>query len=208
MTISQALLAFVVAAALLTLTPGLDTALVLRTAAAKGARAAWGAALGIGAGCIAWAALVSVGLGAVLAASPAAFVALKWTGAAYLAWLGVRLLIAPRRAFPAGEDGPAAPGAAADFRQGFLTNALNPKVGVFYLTFLPQFIPAGVNAGAFSFVLASIHVALSLVWFAVLIAATARVSRALAGPNVLTALDRLTGAVFLGFGVKLALTRL
>jgi threonine/homoserine/homoserine lactone efflux protein len=207
MTTAQALLAFLVAATLLTLAPGPDSALILRSAAVKGARAAWAAAAGISVGCLMWGAAVSAGLGALLAASPQAFTALKWAGAAYLVWLGLGLLLRPRHSPAAITAAPGAAGSEA-FRQGLLTNALNPKIGVFYVTFLPQFIPAGASVAAFSFVLAAIHVALSLVWFAVLIVATAKVSRALSRPATIAALDRLTGAVFVGFGVKLALTRL
>lgn len=206
MTTVQALFAFLVAASLLTLAPGPDSALIMRSAAVKGARDAWAAAAGISAGCLLWGAAVSAGLGALLAASPQAFTALKWAGAAYLVWLGLGLLLKPRQAQAAA----ALPGAGSGqaFRQGLFTNALNPKIGVFYITFLPQFIPAGASVALFAFVLAAIHVALSLAWFAVLIVATAKVSRALSHPATITALDRLTGVVFVGFGVKLALTRL
>lgn len=207
MTTAQALLAFLVAATLLTLAPGPDSALILRTAAVKGARDAWAAAAGISIGCLMWGAAVSAGLGALLAASPQAFTALKWAGAAYLVWLGLGLVVKPRHAQGTVATLPGASAAQA-FRQGLFTNALNPKIGVFYITFLPQFIPAGASVAAFSFVLAAIHVALSLVWFAVLVVATAKVSRALARPGTVAWLDRLTGAVFVGFGVKLALTRL
>ena len=92
-------------------------------------------------------------------------------------------------------------------RQGFLTNILNPKVGVFYITFLPQFIPRGVDVVPFSLLLAGIHVALSLVWFAALIAVTAPLGRLLRRPRAVKAMDRLTGGVFLAFGARLALTR-
>lgn len=207
MTTAQALLAFLVAATLLTLAPGPDSALILRTAAVKGARDAWAAAAGISIGCLMWGAAVSAGLGALLTASPQAFTALKWAGAAYLVWLGLGLLLKPRHAQGTVATIPGASAAQA-FRQGLFTNALNPKIGAFYLTFLPQFIPAGASVAAFAFVLAAIHVALSLLWFAVLVVATAKVSRALARPAAVAALDRLTGAVFVGFGVKLALTRL
>jgi threonine/homoserine/homoserine lactone efflux protein len=207
MTTAQALLAFLVAATLLTLAPGPDSALILRSAAVRGARDAWAAAAGISVGCLMWGAAVSAGLGALLAASPQAFTALKWAGAAYLVWLGLGLLLKPRQS-PAVASAVSGATSGEAFRQGLFTNALNPKIGVFYVTFLPQFIPAGASVAAFSFVLAAIHVALSLVWFAVLIVATAKVSRALSRPATIAALDRLTGAVFVGFGVKLALTRL
>lgn len=206
MTVFGAIAAFLVAATLLTITPGVDTAMVLRTAASDGARRAVAAGVGICLGCLVWGAAVALGLGAVLAASPLAFTLIKAAGAAYLVWLGIGLLRAPRR----GMD--MAGGAAAGndwrvLRRGLLTNLLNPKVGVFYITFLPQFVPAGVSVAGFSFLLAALHVALSLVWFGVLIAATVPLGRWLARPGVVTVMDRLTGLVFIGFGVRLALVR-
>ena len=147
---------------------------------------------------------VALGLTALLAASTAAYAVLRWAGAAYLLYLGVRLLLSPRAALPI----EAAPSAAGHpFRRGLFTNLLNPKVGVFYVSFLPQFIPTGVNAPAWSFLLASIHVALGLAWFAILIGAIDRARRWLTRPSVVRTLDRVTGCVFVGFGLSLALSR-
>ncbi len=199
------LLAFIVAAALLTMTPGVDTAMVLRVATVEGRRSAAAAAAGICAGCLGWGALVALGLAALLRASPLAYDVLKWMGAAYLLWLAAGLLWRPRDGL-AGPDAPMRSGAGALFLRGFLTNALNPKMGIFYVTFLPQFIPAGVAIGPHAFLLASIHVALAVVWFAALIGATAGLSRWLRRPAVIRTLDRVTGAVFIAFGVRLALS--
>lgn len=202
------LLAFAAAAGLLTLTPGVDTALVLRTAATAGPRAGAAAGLGICLGLLGWGLAAAVGLAALLAASPLAFTALKWAGAAYLLYLGVRMLAAPRTAALSAPMAPAGArdaGLAAPFRRGLLTNALNPKVGVFYVTFLPQFIPAGIAAPGFSLLLAGLHVLLSLVWFALLIALTVPLGRLLARPAVVLGLDRATGCVFIAFGLRLAL---
>ncbi len=206
MTMLQPILAFVLAASVLTVTPGLDTALVLRTAAVSGARPAWFAGVGVALGCLVWGAAVSVGLGALLAASELAYTIVRWAGAAYLLWLGIGLIARPRREV---DPGGAAPGRNAwqGLRRGLLTNLLNPKVGIFYITFLPQFVPAGANVAVFSFLLAAIHCALGLAWFAALIAATVPLARALARPRVVRALDRLTGGIFVAFGVKLALVR-
>jgi threonine/homoserine/homoserine lactone efflux protein len=90
-------------------------------------------------------------------------------------------------------------------RRGFLTNLLNPKIGVFYVTFLPQFVQLGANVALFSFALACIHVTLGTTWFAILIAATAPLNRQLRRSAVVRMLDRMTGGVFIGFGVKLAI---
>lgn len=207
MTVLQALLAFAVAAGLLTITPGLDTALVLRTAAVEGPRRAALAGLGVVAGCLVWGAAVAFGLSALLDASQFAFQVLRWAGAAYLLWLGVNLILKPRDRFEA-TGGPAPGGGGlAWMRRGFLTNLLNPKVGVFYVSFLPQFLPDGVAAGPFIFLLAVLHAVLGLVWFAALIAATRPIAGALQKAAVVRWLDRLTGGVFLAFGLRLALER-
>jgi threonine/homoserine/homoserine lactone efflux protein len=92
-------------------------------------------------------------------------------------------------------------------RRGFLTNLLNPKVGVFYVSFLPQFLPDGVPAGPFIFLLAALHALMGLAWFALLIAATRPIAGALQRAAVVRWLDRVTGGVFLGFGLRLALER-
>jgi threonine/homoserine/homoserine lactone efflux protein len=218
MTPATALLAFSVAAILLTLTPGLDTALVLRTAASTGARQALMAGFGVCLGCLAWGAVVALGLGSLLMVSTLAYDALRYAGAAYLFWLGAKLLWnarpgargtaaapadeAPQTALPSGADAP-----LRWFTRGFLTNLLNPKIGVFYATFLPQFIPAGVSVLGFSLLLAGIHAAMGMAWFAVLVAATRPLGRWLARPSVKRAMDRVTGLVFVAFGLRLVLER-
>jgi threonine/homoserine/homoserine lactone efflux protein len=203
-SLEAALIAFVLAAALLTITPGLDTAMVLRTAAVQGPRTAALAALGIVLGCLAWGAAVALGLGALLGTSSLAYVALKWAGAAYLAWLGVKLMLNPRSRFDLDAQRPQRGNWLV---RGFLNNLLNPKIGVFYVSFLPQFTPAGYPAGPFIFLLAVIHAALGVIWFATLIAATSPMQRWLAREAVVRWIDRATGAVFVGFGLRLALDR-
>lgn len=207
MTITEALLAFIAAASILTITPGVDTALVLRSAGAGGPRPASYASIGIALGCLIWGASVSIGLGALLAVSEIAFTILKWAGAAYLLYLGLKLVLRPRQHFDLSEVASTQIDSWQSFRQGLLTNLLNPKVGVFYITLLPQFVPAGVNVALFSFLLAAIHVLLGLAWFAVLIVATIPLERVLRRPRVVKAMDRVTGGVFVAFGVKLALSK-
>lgn len=202
MSIAESLIAFSVAAALLTLTPGLDTALMLRTAAVEGPRRAASTGAGILSGCLVWGAMVAVGLGALLTASETAFTLLKWAGAAYLVWMGAGMILKPRRQF----DLTAAP-KAGGFSRGLMTNLLNPKVGVFYVSFLPQFVPAGVPAAPWMFGLAALHAAMGVIWFAVLVGATVPLSGLLKRSGVVAWLDRVTGGVLLGFGVKLALAR-
>src|SRR5205085_6062463 len=119
MTLAQSLIAFLIAAGLLTMTPGLDTAMVLRAATVEGRRPAALAALGIGLGCLVWGASVALGLGALLTASPLAFEALKWGGAAYLLFLGARLILQPRRSAAIdAQTNPHGAGQAGPLRRG------------------------------------------------------------------------------------------
>jgi threonine/homoserine/homoserine lactone efflux protein len=203
--VETALIAFVAAATLLTITPGLDTAMVLRTAAVEGPRTAALAGLGIICGCLAWGAAVALGLGVLLAASSLAYAALKWAGAAYLTWLGIKLILRPRSQLDLGAAGTGPRGNW--WARGFLNNLLNPKIGVFYVSFLPQFVPAHVPAAPFVFLLAAIHGVIGAIWFAALILATTPLKRWLQREAVVRWIDRVTGAVFVGFGLRLALDR-
>ncbi len=211
MTVIGALGAFTVAAGLLTITPGLDTAMVLRTAAAEGPRRAILAAAGISLGCLVWGVAAAFGLGVLLTASKTAYTLLKWAGAAYLAWLGLGMLLKPRQSFDF--DAAQARGVSGRggrdswFVRGLMTNLLNPKVGVFYVSFLPQFVPPNVAAAPFIVLLAAIHVGLSAFWFAGLISATRPLKRWLSRGAVVRWLDRVTGGVFIAFGARLALDR-
>lgn len=204
MSVTDALMAFTFAAALLTLTPGLDTALILRTATVEGARKAIQAQLGINAGCLAWAAAVAFGLGALIAVSELAYNLLKWCGAGYLAWLGVQMLLKPRQQMG---DVTLSSGSQNAFLRGFFGNLLNPKVGIFYVSFLPQFIPTGHSPVLWTFGLVLIHVVLGTLWSALLIGSTRKLSGILKQEGVVKWLDRTTGAVFLLFAAKLALSR-
>lgn len=203
MTVIDALMAFTFAATLLTLTPGLDTALILRTSAVEGTRKAIQAQLGINAGCLVWAAMVAFGLGALIAVSELAYNLLKWCGAAYLVWLGVQMLLRPRQSM--GSVAMSA-GARSGFMRGFFGNLLNPKVGIFYVSFLPQFIPAGHSPVLWTFGLVMIHVLLGTLWSALLIGSTRRLSGFLQREKVVKWLDRTTGTVFLLFATKLAVS--
>jgi len=208
LTISHALLAFTLAAGVLTITPGLDTALVLRTAAVEGGRRAILAGIGICCGCLAWGFAASVGLGALLAASQLAYRILRFAGAGYLIFLGLSIVLRKHKSEIAmGEVRDAKANASAPqwFLRGLLTNLLNPKVG--YVTFLPQFIPAGVPVTSFSVLLAAIHAIEGLLWFSLLVLATRPLSRWLHRPRVAKTLDRTTGAVLVGFGLGLMLEK-
>ncbi|WP_457789729.1 LysE family translocator [Pseudomonas sp. PL-6] len=205
MPIAENLIAFTLAATLLTLTPGIDTALVLRTAAVEGRRQALRAALGINAGCLLWGAAVAFGLGALLAVSEFAYNLLKYCGAAYLAWLGLNLLLRPRSSLALAQA--SGKPDANWFLRGLLGNLLNPKVGIFYVSFLPQFIPQGQPLIAWTFALVGIHVALGLIWALALIGATEPLGHWLRRAAVIRWLDRSTGLIFVLFAARLALSR-
>ncbi|HTH98060.1 MAG TPA: LysE family translocator [Stellaceae bacterium] len=209
MTIAQSLVAFTVAALLMAMTPGLDTALVLRVAAIEGTRRAVLATLGIASGCLVWGAAVALGLGMLMAQSAVAFGVVKLAGATYLAWLGLGMLLRPRSAMALPEGMEAGKGSSRTtwFWKGLFSNLLNPKVGVFYLSFLPQFVPQGVATGPFTMLLAAIHAGLGFGWCCCLAMATQPLARLLRRPRVMRWLDRVTGCVFLAFGARLVLAR-
>jgi threonine/homoserine/homoserine lactone efflux protein len=210
MTISESVIAFTAAAAVLTATPGLDTALVLRTAAVEGARKGMLAGFGICLGTLIWGVTASAGLGALFAASTIAYNVVRVAGAIYLTFLGVKLIwstFQKREAVTAEAEETTRTTDFGWFYRGLFTNLLNPKVGVFYVTFLPQFIPVGMNVFAFSTLLASIHVVQGLLWFLMITQATQRCSALFRRPAFRKSLDGALGAVFLGFAFKLASER-
>lgn len=198
------LLAFFGAASILTVTPGVDTAMVLRSVAASGRRSAALAAIGIALGCMIWGVAVSIGLGALLQTSELAYATIKWAGAGYLLWLGIKLILKPRTDMDIDERKGQSPAGSDAFWKGFLTNLLNPKVGVFYITFLPHFVPDKANVASYTLFLAFLHVLLTLTWFCALIAATIPLSKFLRRPESVRMLDRFTGILFVAFSVRLA----
>ncbi|KNH34375.1 LysE family translocator [Pantoea agglomerans] len=201
------LFSFLFAITILTLTPGFDTALVLRSAVAQGAKRASVTALGITLGCLVWGVAVGFGLGALLLASEMAYNLLKWLGAAWLLYLGLKLLLKPRQAAIDSQHPALQQGYLACFSRGLLGNLLNPKVGIFYVSFLPQFIPAGASVALWCSLMALAHMLLGLIWNAVLIGGSHYFAGHLRKPRVLKVMDRLTGCVFIGFAAKLALSR-
>ncbi|QHC23881.1 LysE family translocator [Streptomyces sp. GS7] len=212
---------FALIVGLLTLTPGLDTALILRTAALGHRRRAWGVVLGIQCGTLVWGALTALGVTALLTASHLAYEILRWVGAAYLVWMGGRLLWATRRRSSREISRTAAAGGATvartqagkgagdtllgGWRQGVVTNLLNPKMGAFYVAVLPQFIPAGASSLAAGMLLAGVHILLAVVWACALIAFARLLRDRLQRPSARRCLDRVTGTVIAAFGIRLAL---
>jgi RhtB (resistance to homoserine/threonine) family protein len=199
-------LLFVGIVALLTITPGADMAMVARSVFTGGRRDAFATTLGISAGCLVWAFASAVGVAAVLAASQTAYDALRLVGAAYLVWLGVQSLLAARRGAP---EVPAAAGQrrASPFRQGLLTNLFNPKIAVFYSTFLPQFIAPGDPALVLSLALAGVHIALGIAWLSLYAWLLDRAVTAFKGSRLRRTLDAVTGTVLVGLGLRLAAER-
>jgi threonine/homoserine/homoserine lactone efflux protein len=196
------LLAFVGAAILIALTPGADTALVVRNALVAGAPAARRTALGSSAGLLVWGAASACGVAAVLNASAEVFTAVKLAGAAYLVWLGLQAI---RHAGAHEAGGRARSG--SPFRQGLFCNLLNPKAGIFFTALLPQFVSPDDPALLVSLLMTAIAAVASLAWLSVYATVVPRAGDVLRRPPVRRALDRATGAVLIGLGVRLALTR-
>jgi threonine/homoserine/homoserine lactone efflux protein len=198
---------FVAAGLLLNITPGADLALIGARSAAQGFRCGAAAALGVGAGCVVHVAAAALGLSALIASSAAAFAVLRWAGAAYLVWLGIGLLRGSGASASTVAAGPTPTVTwRRSFAQGFLTNALNPKVALFFLAFLPQFIDAAAPDKALAFValgaVFAVNGTLVNVAFAALIA---RLRGALGSqPTVGRWLGRGVGALFITLGVRLA----
>lgn len=190
---------------LLTVSPGADMALVARTTIARGRGAAFVTSLGICSGLLVHAAASALGLSVILATSAEAFTVVKIAGAVYLAYLGVRSLRESFRDTPDADARTVRPGAS--FVQGLLNNVLNPKVAVFYLTFLPQFIDPSGNVLAQSLAFAFAHGLMGIVWLSAYAYVLARLSAFFARRGVRQWLERVTGVVLVGLGARLALER-
>ncbi len=205
MNLDPRLVAFVGVAAVLTILPGADMALVMRNVLALGRPRTMLTIAGIACGCVIHATASALGMSAVLATSATAFTVMKTAGAAYLVWIGVQSF-RTRDAVTA-SGGSRGTRATAPFAQGFLTNVLNPKVAIFYLTFLPQFIAPGEPVLRRSLFLAGIHIAMGVVWLSAYAWFIERLGTVLARPNVKAWLERATGGLLIALGVRLAWDR-
>jgi threonine/homoserine/homoserine lactone efflux protein len=199
---------FIATAVVLILTPGQDTFFILGRSLAGGRAAGIAAALGVSVGTLVHTALAALGLSALLATSPHAFTAVKLAGAAYLLYIGARALLARSNSL---EDADArrADGRWPAFRQGVVTNLLNPKVALFFLALMPQFIDAGSGHKVVSFLaLGLTFVTLGVVWCCMLAVGAAKLRGAfLRRPSLAATLQRVAGAMFIGLGVRLAFER-
>ena len=198
---------FATAVFVLNATPGVDFLLTVSRTLQGGVRAGVAAALGINAGCVVHALAAASGLAAVLALVPAAFQVIQWAGAAYLVWLGLGILMqAWRGGAGAAADTRALPAKtfAEDFRAGLLTNVLNPKVALFFLAFLPQFVPAGAPHKTLSFLLlGSWFVLQGFVFLMLLVLLASRLARLGGSPRVRQALQAAGGVLFIALAVRL-----
>ena len=198
---------FIAAALLLNITPGPDLLFVIGRAAVQGVRAGIAAGFGVAAGCLVHTAAVALGVAALIAASPLAFDLIKLAGAAYLGWLGLRLLLA--RTSDTDSPAHAAAPLAAIVRQGFLTNVLNPKVALFFLALLPQFVAPQAPAQAWGLaLLGAIFAAGSFIVSVPIAWAAGRAGGWLGrSGRARRVLDRLLGVLFIGLALRLALQR-
>ena len=230
-----ALVTFACAAALIVLLPGPDTLVVVRNLIRGGRRSAALTVIGVLSGLTVWVVAAALGLAAVLRASHDGYTALRLVGAIYLIWLGVNSLriryrpsnIGPRDTGPS-NTGPSSTGPSCTgpgtgnelqlpdpprrivgtgYRAGLATDLLNPKVGVFFVSFLPGFVPAGHAVGPTSLMFGAIFVVETAVYFALLLALAARVTKWMSEPRVRRRLDRATGLVLIGFGLRIASER-
>jgi threonine/homoserine/homoserine lactone efflux protein len=201
---------FVLTGVLLNLTPGQDTMFILGRSLTGGLRAGIASALGIGVGSIFHTLAAAAGLSAILAASPAAFFVVRIAGALYLVYLGAKLLLTKAPQDPDLRATVAAQGTARSaFRQGILTNILNPKVALFFLALLPLFIEPASTSKALAFAILGItFVTTGAIWCLVLAVAAARLRQFFRdNPRMRTAIDRVTGGLFIALGLRLAADR-
>ncbi|EFL23747.1 LysE family translocator protein [Streptomyces himastatinicus ATCC 53653] len=200
-------LAFAGVAALINVTPGLDTLLVLRTSVSHGRNAGLAASLGILAGCLVWGFATAVGLTALLTASRVAYDTLRVAGAAYLVWLGASALWRSRRAAASETEteqaAPAPRGRWAAFRAGVGTNLLNPKAGVFYMSLIPQFTPDGASVFTATLVFTAIDIVELALWYWVVSGAASALSERIRRPAFRRRMEQASGVAFFGFAANL-----
>lgn len=195
-------IAFTLVAAVLAVTPGVDTMLVMKNAVRHGRAAGWATTFGVLGGTLVHALVSALGISVVLSQSETAYQVVKGLGALYLVWLGVQAFrsAGERSADTSGDRG--ATGGA--FFEGLLTNLLNPKVAVFYVAFLPQFISPEDPVLARSLLLAGIHNGLSLLWLGALVMLIARGSRWIQTRRARGLFSRTSGAILVVLGLSLA----
>jgi threonine/homoserine/homoserine lactone efflux protein len=205
----DALLTFLPVAALLSVTPGVATAIVVRSAIRGGRRHAFYATAGNSFGVLAWGCFAAIGIAAIVATSAAAFTAVKWAGALVLVAMGVHSLLGRSGLVDTGDAAEAGPAVSdrAALRDGLLTSVSNPKLAVFFVALFPQFVPPGAPVLPSALLMAATIVAFDLIWYSTLAYVVARARRALKAGPWPARLERTTGAVLVALGVRLALER-
>ncbi|WP_405145810.1 LysE family translocator [Nocardia salmonicida] len=201
------LLSFAVVAGLLTIVPGLDTALVLRAAVSRGRRCAFATAVGIGSGTLVWGVAAAAGVSALVTASELGYTVLRVAGAIYLVWMGTSMIRDGLRhslTVPETAGNHSSEDLFEAWARGLGTNLLNPKVGVFYVAVLPQFLSEEVSPLLMGCALALVHNVEGMLWFAAIIIAASRAKAWLSRDVVRRTMDTLTGTIVVGFGLKLA----
>ena len=201
--IDAQVIAFTAVAAALALTPGADTMLVIRNTMHSGRQAGWATTLGILGGTLFHALLSALGISLIIAQSELVFQLVKALGAAYLVWLGIQTLRSIRHP-SASETDHDRSGLRHAFNEGLITNLLNPKVAVFYIAFLPQFISPGDPVLAKSILLACIHNVMSLLWLGGLALALGSGRNFIQHPSLRQWLAGLSGTILIGLGLRLA----
>jgi RhtB (resistance to homoserine/threonine) family protein len=203
--------AFLGISLLVIVAPGPDTAVVTKNALLHGRGAALGTSLGVNTGLLIWTITAALGIAAVVRASAVAFTILKLAGAAYLIWLGVQALREARHrsahAVAGDDDFHRRMGALTGFRQGLLSDLANPKIGLFFTSLLPQFVSPHEPVLVPFLLLGGLFVVMTLTWLCGYALLAARISGVLTRPPVKAALDRVTGVVLIGLGLRLALER-
>lgn len=198
--------AFLIAITILTLTPGLDTALVIKNTSRSGFKDGTATSLGICCGLFVHALLSAIGVSAILLQSAELFQALKLVGAIYLIWLGVgglKSLFSKQNGLEISENAAQTLNITRSFREGFLSNVLNPKTGVFYLAFLPQFINPDYSPFTQSMLLAGIHFVIAMIWQCSLSGALHFAKRLLSSQSFMSRMEGFTGSVLIVLGIKL-----
>lgn len=197
---------FIMAAIILNLTPGVDTMYILTRSVSQGRRAGLVSVAGIMTGCVVHVLCAAFGLSLILSTSATAFTIIKWAGAVYLIFLGLKTLMDKRTAFETADNKFAPKDLIKIYRQGVITNVLNPKVALFFLSFLPQFINPQAVQGPLPFlVLGATFLVTSSIWCIVLTGTAALMTRTLRNNRrVGLILQKLSGTIFIGFGLKLA----
>jgi threonine/homoserine/homoserine lactone efflux protein len=196
--------AFALAAAIIVLLPGPDTLVVVRSIVRGGRSRGVATAVGNLAGLAIWVAAAALGLSALLRASRVGYDVLRFAGAAYLLWLGIAAWRARRQESTSVATTPRGL-LGTGFRAGLVTNLLNPKVGVFFVTFLPGFVPLHHSVPVTSLLFGAIFIAETALYWVVLLAVAVRVTRWMSTPRIRRRIDAAAGAVLIGFGIRLAL---